>query len=488
MDECAVLHVVSLFGGGVDRHVRDIARAPGRDHLIWHAGDGADVIEEPHCGRFHLLDAARMAADGDALPRWLRARRVGLVHLHSSERPARTRASFVREALGVKQLTTLHDILFLRPDAFESAAPESPDGPWLEEVAAGLRQSAAVLAPSQYVAALARRHVAGLAVDVVPNGSPAVHAARVVANPAFLADRPAHVVAVIGAIGPHKGARLIEELVALLDGSDIALVVIGYLDRQLIPGWIAPGRLYVHGAFAGDEAPQLLEAYGAQLVLFPGAVRESFSYALSDAWLAGVPALVPPVGALGERVARHGGGWLLPADFDARGVAAELRSLLGGAREDERARVQSELARPDPARVPQLDTMTRTLDALYTRFGIAPDGTGDEAAIGTLLAANLDGMQFRKELVRLAGELAQTQAALDDTVARARAFETEARAWIDKLEGDVKAVQGELETSTAQVRRQGQEIVQLQIHKDAFDLLPQVVRKLLLKKILNARR
>lgn len=480
--------MVSLFGGGVDRHVRDIVRSQRRDHLIWHAGDSVDVIEEPRTHRFHALDAGRLQGDRDALAQWLRARRAGLVHLHSSDAPARARAALVRETLGVAQVTTLHDILFLRPDAFEAAEPETPDGPWLEQVAAALRQSAAVLAPSEYIAALARRHVPGLAVDVVPNGSPPSHDARTAAHPDFVAAKPDRVVAVIGAIGPHKGARLLEELAALLDGSDVAIVVIGYLDRQLLPGWMVPGRLFVHGAFADDEASALLAAYGAQLVLFPGAVRESFSYALSDAWRAGVPVLVPPVGALGERVANHGGGWLLPAQFEARAVAAELRSLLGGARDAERARVQSELARPDPGRVPLLDTMTRTLDALYSRFGIAPDGTGDEEAIDRLLAANLDGMQFRKELVRLAGELTQTKAALDDTLARARAFETEARAWIEKLEGDVKTVQGELAASAAEVRRQGQEIVQLQIHKDAFDLLPQVLRKLLLKKILNARR
>ena len=36
-------------------------------------------------------------------------------------------------------------------------------------------------------------------------------------------------------------------------------------------------------------------------------------------------------------------------------------------------------------------------------------------------------------------------------------------------------------------RALAQEIVQLKIHKEAFDLLPEIVRKLLLKKIINAR-
>ena len=47
MSSCAVLHITSLLGGGVDRHVRDIARAAPSRHLVWHACDEADVIEVP---------------------------------------------------------------------------------------------------------------------------------------------------------------------------------------------------------------------------------------------------------------------------------------------------------------------------------------------------------------------------------------------------------------------------------------------------------
>ena len=49
------------------------------------------------------------------------------------------------------------------------------------------------------------------------------------------------------------------------------------------------------------------------------------------------------------------------------------------------------------------------------------------------------------------------------------------------------SVQAEVAREVEARRALGQEIVQLRIHKDAFDLLPEVVRKLLLKKILDAR-
>jgi hypothetical protein len=279
------------------------------------------------------------------------------------------------------------------------------------------------------------------------------------------------VVAVVGAIGPHKGSDLLVALDALLRDSDIAIVVVGYIDRQITPGWLGE-RLYVHGAYDEDQLAGLLRAYGAELVLFPNPVPEAFSYALSEVWAAGIPALVPPEGALAERVSRHDGGWLLPAGFDAAVVDATLRRLLSDAAE--LARVKSRLTLPDAGRVPTLDAMTRSLDALYAQFGIPP-GPVDAASpqVQKLLAANLDSALFRQELVRLADDFSRTRA--------------EARHWIAKLEGDIAALQATLTAEVEERRRLGQENVQLGIHKKAFDLLPEIIRKLLLKKIVDAR-
>jgi glycosyltransferase involved in cell wall biosynthesis len=494
MNATAILHVTSLFGGGVDRHVRDIVRGVDRPMLVWHAGEHADVIEDARSGRFLALAAGAVESRGEALAAWLRERRVGLVHLHQLTRAPRERSDWACRALGVPRIATLHDILFLRPDAFAAADPLQPDAPWLAQTARTLRDSPAVLAPSRWLAELAMRHVPGLAVDWVPNGSAASGSADAGApREEFTRQRPARVVALLGALGPHKGSGLVEEIAQGLAGSDIALVVIGYLDTQLHPGWRIPGRLFVHGAFAEGDAAALLRGYGANLVLMPNTFPESFSYALSDAWAAGVPVLAAPRGALAERIRAHGGGWLLPERFDAAFAAREVRALAGGARDAERAQVQSQLARPDPARIPSLDAMTRSLEALYARFGIdpgAPESAG-AATLESLLATNLDATLFRKELVDLSGELAETLAvvaALEEARRRAAAFETEARGWIAKLEADVGAVQDELRRTTQERDRLATEADLLRLDKEALERLPAPVRRLLRKLAFNARR
>ena len=148
--------------------------------------------------------------------------------------------------------------------------------------------------PSEYLAGVARGHVQGLDVSVVPNGSPEREPSSPRAPRGEFAERAgAHVVAVVGAIGPHKGARVLEELARNLAGSAITLVVVGYMDTQILHGWHGD-NLYVHGAFNDEELAPLLAGYGAELVLFPNIVPESFSFTLSDVWAAGLPAVVPP--------------------------------------------------------------------------------------------------------------------------------------------------------------------------------------------------
>lgn len=489
MTDCAVLHVTSLPGGGVDRHVRDIARGAARRHLVWHVADTADAIEIPGERRILALDRAAIEREAPVLERWLRAERVSIVHAHSVTGAARARTAWAAHALAVPMMLTLHDVLFLRREGFEPGASAQPDPAWLAQTSAFARAAAAVTAPSRYLAALAREHIAGLEVMVIPNGSPARGADRVLEAPAqFAARGPRRVAAVLGAIGPHKGSAVVDELDRALAGTDIAIVVIGYLDAQLVPGWRGE-HLYVHGTYDDGDVAALLRAYGAELALFPNRVPESFSYALSDVWSAGVPALVPAEGALGERVADHGGGWTVGARAGAPEIARALRRILSPAGETELARVKSQLSRADPLRVPPLESMTRSLDALYARFGIdaGPPLDAGSAQVQRLLATSLDGALFRQELVRLADEVVQLHAGLEAERASAARFETESRAWIAKLEGDIAALQANLAREVESRRSFAQENEQLRDHRAALELLPGLLRRLLLKKIRDAR-
>ena len=451
----AVLHLSAAIGGGVERYIRDLAATVPGHHYCWHIGSGLDAIEDMAAHRFVPLAAQSNPAYATGLARWLRAAGIGIVHMHGVDEACRNRLALIAHALPIPWIATLHDLTFVNPRAFEMPGPPEPDSAWLAEVSAALRQAAAIVVPSEFVRGVARRHLPGLDFELVAPGVDAAGAAvEYSAPPAFAALRPTHVVAVVGAIGPHKGSALLDALAARLEGTDIGLAVIGYTDTEITRGWRVAGRYYVHGAYLDAELAGLLAAYRVEVALFMNRMPESFSYTLSEIWAAGIPAVVPDEGALGERVAKQGGGWRLPPGHSAAAAAKLLRQLFSPEYTAELARVKSQIDPHDGTRIPTLAAMSSAIDALYQRFGLPRSSAGGDApaareALEPLLAANLDGFAFRKELIRLAGEVVELKAAA------AKLFEENRKLADDKA---------------------------------AFDQLPLLVRKALLRKAFRDRR
>jgi glycosyltransferase involved in cell wall biosynthesis len=120
-------------------------------------------------------------------------------------------------------------------------------------------------------------------------------------------------VAVVGAIGRDKGARKIERLAqrARERRARVRFVVIGYTDVHHGAWQAEDAVLTVHGPYARSDLPVLLAHYAARVIVYPSEGPESFSYTLSEVWRGGLPALVPPIGALAERVTQTGAGWVL---------------------------------------------------------------------------------------------------------------------------------------------------------------------------------
>ena len=460
MPSIAVLHVTSAEGGGADRYIRDLAAATAARHWIWHAAAG--VVEHAPAGRYYAAPA-----DGPRLARWLASSGITLLHLHGVTQECAHVLERVRAAVAMPYVVTLHDIAFVAPGAFDGdLAPDAADHP---RVAALLADAACVIVPSEYIGALVRQHFPGIAIECVAPGIGRAADAATVALPGIAADfhagtRPTRI-GIIGAIGPHKGSDDLAALGHALAACDASLVVIGYTDSRIEPGWVTPRELYVHGAYEEHQLPALLDAYGVGIVLFANRLPESFSYALSEAWAAGRPVIVPAAGALGERVKRLGGGWILNAGCSADDVAAIVARVTAAAGADEWAQVKSTIDTHDPLRIPPLATMTQAFDALYARFAQpADEADGDSGAdaLTSLVAANLDGRMFRRELVRATGELVG------------------AHAWNTKLAADV----AELKAAIERLERDNR--VLAGVHA-VFVRMPGLLQRYLLKRALRDR-
>lgn len=339
-----ILHVLHGHGGGTEYHVRGLIAASSaafRHYLLIAVGEEWR-LEEHVEGEVTGYDFRRAKDESwsDFLAGLVARFGVGLVHLHNIS-GSREGILTALAALQVPYGYTVHDLSFACPTITFLAADGGYCGvvtdaatcssclvaqrefagidivAWRAKHRDLLRRAAFVIAPSQWAADILRRYFPQSSVTIVAHGSgPGSGRADAVYTRLDLPDDGIPTVAVVGAIGHDKGSRRLERLVELTRkrGARLRWVLIGYLDSSRAPMQSQDAVFTQHGPFDSREIGALLDHYHVRLVVYPSVGPETFSFTLSEAWAAGRPALVPPVGALAERMAASGGGWVLSDD------------------------------------------------------------------------------------------------------------------------------------------------------------------------------
>jgi glycosyltransferase involved in cell wall biosynthesis len=320
---------------------------------------------------------------------------IGLVHLHNisgSREPLQDAMPRLRIPYGY----TVHDLAFACPTITLQRADGGHCGGvtdlaacrvclagqrdfasediarWRERHGALLAAASFVIAPSRWAADMLRRYFPGVDAKVVPHGLPPRRPRRPGAlQVVMLPDDGVPTVAILGAVGPDKGARRVERLAALAaeQQARVRFVVVGYLDRRQAAWQSEDGRLTVHGPYQAGDLPALLDYYRASLVLFPSLGPESFAFTLSEAWAAGRAVLVPPIGALAERVGDHGAGFVM-SDEQWRDERAMLDCILELVSPDHAVAIENAGARAATMPIPALDDMASATTAIYERAAL----------------------------------------------------------------------------------------------------------------------
>ena len=112
---------------------------------------------------------------------------------------------------------------------------------------------------------------------------------------------------------------------AAVRGLALEFVVVGYTVDDL--SLLQTGRAFVTGEFTRLEASALIRAQGARLAFLPSIWPETWCYALSDAWSAGLSAAVFDIGTPAARVRETGAGWVLPLGLPPSRINDVLLSL-----------------------------------------------------------------------------------------------------------------------------------------------------------------
>ena len=332
-----ILFVSHAYGGGVRRHIEELATAV--------AADAEVLLLTPRASSF--LDLCWLQprgseaiwpdrSDWDRVVELLQAIGIDRVHFHHVHGMPRE-ALELPERLGCSHDLTLHDHFPACPqyhmlDGEGRFCGGHPDchrcleqGPaqwpvsiddWRAMFRPLLEGAQRVIAPSQDSAARIKGHFPGCNPVAWP-------------HPQQKREPPPRALRVIvpGAISPAKGLPLLSACAqdAAARRLPLHFHVIGYIAYR-VPVW-PDAPLTVGGEYDEGQLPALLAASGADAVFFPAQVPETYSFTLSDALDTGLPIVATNLGALPERLASRANARIVRWDAPASEVNDVLMSL-----------------------------------------------------------------------------------------------------------------------------------------------------------------
>ena len=183
---------------------------------------------------------------------------------------------------------------------------------WRETYGGFVAAARHTLVPSRDAAYRVLRYAPAADVRYAPHdGLAAAVAMPAPAMRVLAADAPLKIV-VIGALGPIKGADLLEAVAALAaaQSAPLDLHLIGHAYRSLRTQ--PRTRLTVHGKYDEADLGRLLDWLQPDLVWFPAQWPETYSYTLNACLERGLAVVAPDLGAFAERLSGRTWSWLQP--------------------------------------------------------------------------------------------------------------------------------------------------------------------------------
>lgn len=186
-----------------------------------------------------------------------------------------------------------------------------------------LRGARHVVTPSQNARAHIQKYFPIQSIEAVPHPEPAF-----TFKPREWDGHLPHRIAVLGAIGPHKGSGLLLACAkyALRENMPLHFVVVGYTDRD--DAFAELDNVEITGAYKPEELPDIVEDSGCTTALFLSVWPETFSYTLSEAWHLGLYPIALDIGAPAERIREIRAGTIVPFTQNPRDIVTALINVL----------------------------------------------------------------------------------------------------------------------------------------------------------------
>ncbi|MEI3394911.1 MAG: glycosyltransferase [Clostridia bacterium] len=133
-------------------------------------------------------------------------------------------------------------------------------------------------------------------------------------------------IAFVGAMAIHKGSNILKELVKQNHNSKLKIHLFG---KSEIPELTKNKANYInHGPYTRGELPKLLVENNIDLVCIFTQWPETYSYTLTESYMAQIPVLTFDIGAIGDRVQKDNLGWILPFPSDIKTIINKIQEIM----------------------------------------------------------------------------------------------------------------------------------------------------------------
>lgn len=331
--EPTILLVSHNRGGGSARHVSELIAAVGQraNMLLLLPGEAGLELSVPSLPDHPVL-RLRSNDKVDDFVAFLRSaavRRVHVQHLIDLDIDLRE----LIDQLGVPFDVTVHDYFPICPQIHLSDPSGvycgEPDPAecnaciarypsynardivaWRRSLAWLLEEADRVICPSEDVRRRFARYFRQREMVVAPH-EPMDTAEWRAAPPPLRADERLRV-GLLGMIGPNKGRHTLLACAVAADPALLDFVVIGVCGPRVPP--VLRGIITETGPYKEEELPALIAKAAPQVLWFPAASPETYSYVLSAAIASGLPIVASRLGAFPERLAGRPWTWLVDPD------------------------------------------------------------------------------------------------------------------------------------------------------------------------------
>ena len=137
-------------------------------------------------------------------------------------------------------------------------------------------------------------------------------------------------IAFIGAIGYHKGSKILEDFIKTNMIPNVRIHLFGIIDSQ----YTKNNKHYInHGKYVREELKDLLKKNNIKLICLLSTWPETYSYTMTEAIACGIPVISFDFGAIAERIHKYKLGWVIKPTNNSFEIAKEISKIMNNKKE-----------------------------------------------------------------------------------------------------------------------------------------------------------